>query len=353
MRTETCQITSRWRHGPWRSPKRVKTRLKRQRVPGYFFFLPFFIYLLTNFSTVCVTATNRTPTRRRLCKDTKRGSRHVSSPTLLPLSLSLFDTPKPGHNTRKKARDASWRVSSFPFLLPAGYHHHINERERERGRTGIGMGTRKHGDESTKGAQTTKQSFVVCSLDSRRVSSPVCFIFTVDIKFTNVYLQIYSTNEPQHTRASTDIRTWARAWGSRCVFFFFLLYYALLTNIYNRLPVYGHYHHHYIPRQQHRHERRSQKARDASKASRVFLYTISRRVRLPPPLQRSGMGSRTGTQVPGSRRTWRVLSSVVCYFIFSFFLVNKIFIQVFFYSYHNHHYQKGLNDVYNYTSFRP
>ena len=86
--------------------------------PRVFFFLPFFIYILTNFSTVRVIITNWTPTRRRV-------------------------------------------------QLPSPH----NERERERGRTG------RDGD--MNGAQTTKRSFVVCALGSRRVSSPwyVCFFF--------------------------------------------------------------------------------------------------------------------------------------------------------------------------------
>src|ERR1700679_3354262 len=78
---------------------------------------------------------------------------------------------------RLETRQNASRVFFLHRLYVFDYHHHINERERER--TGMEMETRKDGDGSTKGAQMTKKSFVVCALGLRRVSSPVCFFFTI------------------------------------------------------------------------------------------------------------------------------------------------------------------------------
>src|SRR6202789_2262576 len=76
------------------------------------------------------------------------------------------------------ARDASRRVSSFLLHARLPPPH-----QRTRTRTT----TDEDGDGSTQGAQTTKRSFVVCALGSRRVSSRYVYFFLL----TNFFIQVF------------------------------------------------------------------------------------------------------------------------------------------------------------------
>ena len=89
------------------------------------------------------------------------------------------------------------------------------------------MGTRKHGDESTKGAQTTKLCFVVCSLDSRRVFDAsrvryVLFLPSTLNLLTYIYRYILQTNPS--TRERAQIYAHEHEHGARGVFFFSFFY---------------------------------------------------------------------------------------------------------------------------------
>ena len=117
-----------------------KMRQTRLKHPGIFFLC---FYIFTNIYLHADYLYGYPTT----CRDTKRGSRCVSSPTLFPLSLPLFDNTETGPQRprkKKKARDASKCVLSFfsklcVRLSPSHQRTRTRTRDRDTKRAAMPM----------------------------------------------------------------------------------------------------------------------------------------------------------------------------------------------------------------------